>query len=92
MRHAPFLVASGVSGMMRVAESVRLRGVAHVTGHLDAAKQRLRTAGGELKAFYFVTGQYDGVAIVELPNDLTAALHTRRAEDHSSALVGGRQR
>ena len=40
---------------------------------LDAAKQRLRTAGGELKAFYLVTGQYDAVAISELPNDEAAA-------------------
>jgi len=40
---------------------------------LDAAKQRLRAAGGELKAFYLVTGQYDAVAISELPNDEAAA-------------------
>ncbi len=35
---------------------------------LDAAKERFRAAGGELKAFYLVTGQYDAVAISELPN------------------------
>lgn len=40
---------------------------------LDAAKQRFRAAGGELKAFYLVTGQYDAVAISELPNDEAAA-------------------
>lgn len=40
---------------------------------LDAAKQRFRAAGGELKAFYLVTGQYDAVAIAELPNDEAAA-------------------
>ena len=40
---------------------------------LDAAKQRFRAAGGELKAFYLVTGQYDAVAITELPNDEAAA-------------------
>jgi len=40
---------------------------------LDAAKQRLRAVGGELKAFYLVTGQYDAVAISELPNDEAAA-------------------
>ena len=40
---------------------------------LDAAKQRVRAAGGELKAFYLVTGQYDAVAISELPNDEAAA-------------------
>jgi uncharacterized protein with GYD domain len=40
---------------------------------VDAAKQRFRAAGGELKAFYLVTGQYDAVAISELPNDEAAA-------------------
>lgn len=40
---------------------------------LDAAKQRFRAAGGELKAFYLVTGQYDAVAILELPNDEAVA-------------------
>ena len=40
---------------------------------LDAAKERFRAAGGELKAFYLVTGEYDAVAISELPNDEAAA-------------------
>jgi uncharacterized protein with GYD domain len=40
---------------------------------LDAAKQQFRAAGGELKAFYLVTGQYDAVAISELPNDEAVA-------------------
>lgn len=40
---------------------------------LDAARERFRAAGGELKAFYLVTGQYDAVAITELPNDEAVA-------------------
>jgi len=40
---------------------------------VEAAKQQFRAAGGELKAFYLVTGQYDAVAISELPNDEAAA-------------------
>lgn len=40
---------------------------------LDAAKQRFRAAGAELKAFYLVTGQYDAVSIIEAPNDEVAA-------------------
>ncbi len=40
---------------------------------LDAAKERFRAAGGELKAFYLVTGQYDAVAISELPDDEAVA-------------------
>jgi uncharacterized protein with GYD domain len=39
----------------------------------DAAKQWVRAAGGELKALYVVTGQYDAVAIAELPNDEAVA-------------------
>jgi uncharacterized protein with GYD domain len=40
---------------------------------LDAAKQRFREAGAELKAWYLVMGEYDAVAIVEAPNDETLA-------------------
>ncbi|HXG02880.1 MAG TPA: GYD domain-containing protein [Candidatus Binatia bacterium] len=40
---------------------------------LDAAKERFRAAGGQLKAFYLVTGQYDAVAISEAPDDETVA-------------------
>jgi uncharacterized protein with GYD domain len=40
---------------------------------LDAAKDRFRKAGAELKAFYLVTGQYDAVAISEAPDDATVA-------------------
>ena len=36
---------------------------------LDAAKQAARALGAEVKAFYLVMGQYDGVIIVEAPND-----------------------
>jgi len=40
---------------------------------LDAAKEGFRRAGGELKGFYLTMGQYDGVAILEAPDDVTAA-------------------
>jgi uncharacterized protein with GYD domain len=40
---------------------------------LDAAKQAYKRAGGELKAFYLTTGQYDAVAIAELPDDTSLA-------------------
>ena len=36
---------------------------------LDAAKQAARAMGMEIKAFYLAMGQYDGVIIVEAPND-----------------------
>jgi uncharacterized protein with GYD domain len=40
---------------------------------LDAAKAAYRKAGGELKAFYLAMGQYDIIAIAELPNDEAVA-------------------
>lgn len=36
---------------------------------LDAFKKLVKSAGGEVKGFYMVTGQYDIVAITEAPND-----------------------
>jgi uncharacterized protein with GYD domain len=40
---------------------------------LDTAKQAYKKAGGELKAFYLTIGQYDAVAIAELPDDTALA-------------------
>ena len=40
---------------------------------LDAAKQVLGAAGGNLIAFYLTMGQYDLVTIAEFPDDQTAA-------------------
>ena len=40
---------------------------------LDAFKQALQQAGGALKDFYMVTGRYDMIAVVEVPNEETIA-------------------
>jgi uncharacterized protein with GYD domain len=40
---------------------------------LDKAKEAYKRAGGELKAFYLTVGQYDAVAIAELPDDTALA-------------------
>ncbi|HEX9608547.1 MAG TPA: GYD domain-containing protein [Gemmatimonadaceae bacterium] len=40
---------------------------------IDAAKDAYRKAGGELKAIYLTLGQYDLVAIAEMPNDEAVA-------------------
>jgi uncharacterized protein with GYD domain len=40
---------------------------------LDAAKQAAKAAGGEIKAVYLVTGDYDLVLVVESPDDETLA-------------------
>jgi len=39
---------------------------------LDAAKKLFQAAGGELKQFYLVFGQYDMVVISEFPDDEAA--------------------
>jgi uncharacterized protein with GYD domain len=35
----------------------------------DAFKQSLEQAGGQVKSFYLVRGQYDMICIVEAPSD-----------------------
>ena len=40
---------------------------------LDAAKKTFQAAGGELKEFYLVTGQYDMVVVAKFPDDETLA-------------------
>ena len=36
---------------------------------LEAFKQLVKSAGGEVKAFYMVTGRYDILAVTEAPSD-----------------------
>jgi uncharacterized protein with GYD domain len=40
---------------------------------LDAAKKTIESAGGKLKSFYLLMGQYDMAIIVEAPNDASLA-------------------
>lgn len=40
---------------------------------LDAAKQRFKDAGAEVKAYYLVMGEYDAVTIFEAPSDEVVA-------------------
>ena len=46
-----------------------VRNVKDATKRLDAAKQMMKDAGGELKAFYMTMGAYDLVTIAEAPSD-----------------------
>jgi len=50
-----------------------IRNVRDGAKRLDAAKQMLKDAGGELKAFYMTLGAYDIVTVVEAPNDEVVA-------------------
>jgi uncharacterized protein with GYD domain len=48
------------------------KGIEHVKespARLDTFKQAVKSAGGEVKAFYMVAGQYDMVIVSEAPND-----------------------
>ncbi|HUF92141.1 MAG TPA: GYD domain-containing protein [Candidatus Limnocylindria bacterium] len=40
---------------------------------IDAAKQMIKGAGGEMKAFYMTMGAYDLVTIVDAPDDEAVA-------------------
>lgn len=40
---------------------------------IEAAKDLAEELGGEFQAFYLTFGQYDGVAIVDFPDEETAA-------------------
>jgi len=50
-----------------------IRNVRDGAKRLDAAKQMMKDAGGELKAFYMTLGAYDIVTVVEAPNDEVVA-------------------
>jgi uncharacterized protein with GYD domain len=50
-----------------------IRNVKDGAKRLDAAKQMVKDAGGELKAFYMTMGAYDIVTIMEAPNDEVVA-------------------
>ncbi len=36
---------------------------------LQAAKEAVRAAGGDFKEFYLTMGRFDGIAVIEAPND-----------------------
>ncbi|MGQ0538009.1 MAG: GYD domain-containing protein [Gemmatimonadaceae bacterium] len=50
-----------------------IKGIRQAPARLDAAKEAYRRVGGELKAFYLTMGQYDAVAIAELPDEAAGA-------------------
>jgi uncharacterized protein with GYD domain len=47
--------------------------VKNAPARIDAAKEAYKKAGGELKAIYLTLGQYDLVAIADMPNDEAVA-------------------
>ena len=52
------------------------RGAEHITDspdRIDAARKTFKTMGGTLKQWYLTSGRYDGVALVEAPDEETLA-------------------
>ena len=47
--------------------------IKNAPARMDATKDAYRKAGGELKSIYLTLGQYDLVAIAEMPNDEAVA-------------------
>lgn len=50
-----------------------IRNIKEGPGRLDSAKKAFQAAGGELKQFLLVMGQYDAVVVSELPSDEAVA-------------------
>jgi len=50
-----------------------IQNVKDAPARLDAAKQLVKSLGGEIKAVYLVMGEYDFVLISEAPNDEVVA-------------------
>jgi uncharacterized protein with GYD domain len=46
-----------------------IRTVKESPKRLESTKKAIKKLGGELKAFYMLQGQYDGVLIFDVPND-----------------------
>ena len=49
-----------------------IRNIKESASRLDAAKKAYQAAGGELKQFFLLMGQYDILIVSEFPNDEAA--------------------
>ena len=50
-----------------------IRNVKDAPNRADAFEAAVKAAGGTLKDFYLVLGEYDFAVVIEVPNDETAA-------------------
>ena len=64
-----------------------LQSVKQSPSRLDAARRGFESAGVRMKDVYMVTGQYDMVAIVEAPNDVTLATAILAAAAQGSIMT-----
>lgn len=51
-----------------------IRNVREAPQRLEAFKKEVEDVGGKMIAYYLTMGRYDGVLIVELPNDEAASI------------------
>ena len=61
-----------------------LQNVKQSPARLDAARKAYQAAGVRMKDFYMTTGQYDMVAIVDAPDDVTLAKAMLSSAAHGS--------
>ena len=50
-----------------------MRNIKESPNRVEAARQAIQAAGGEMKSFYYTMGQYDAVSIIEAPDDQVAS-------------------
>jgi hypothetical protein len=58
-----------------------------IWSRLEQARETFRSRGAELREFYLTTGRYDGVAVVEAPDDTTQAKLPCRSAAWRTAAV-----
>ena len=61
-----------------------LQNVKESPDRLDAARKAYQAAGVRMKEFYMTTGQYDMIAILDAPDDVTLAKAMLSSAPHGS--------
>lgn len=56
-----------------------------IPGHLEKVRDALAKAGAELRSFHLTTSRFDGIALIEAPDDLTIAHLSLLAETFGNA-------
>lgn len=64
MAHYVILLKYTAQGIAKIKES---------PARIDAARKAFRDAGGELKHWMLLIGQYDAMAMVDMPDDMALA-------------------
>ncbi len=57
-------------------------------GRIAAARKAIEAAGGKMLSYHVTMGQYDGVALLELPDDTVAATFALSIGKRGNASTG----